>query len=155
MLGVIQMRPRSSRICILDSRRIHRWNIGDFLAARIHATDTVSASDKALYKYLIKRVSRLKKHHDCRKTPCLFRKDVFCVNINPPVSCPSAKEANIALYDPVFVPFRERHNFQGERIVKILPKRNSCLLYTVDAADDRPWVDLRGRRISKKEKQML
>ena len=35
----------------------------------------------------------------------------------------------------------------------IVPRRNPCLLYTSDAADERSSVDLGGRRIIKKKKR--
>ena len=46
----------------------------------------------------------------------------------------------------------------GQEIISLLEKREfpvseACLLYTSDAADDTPCVDLGGRRIIKKKKQ--
>ena len=61
----------------------------------------------------------------------------------------------------VLARLREDDRFQGTRIVAVtadisssnLAKARSCLLYTSDAADDLPCVDLGGRRIIKKKQR--
>ena len=42
----------------------------------------------------------------------------------------------------------------GERTIKFDMVLHACLLYTSDAADERSSVDLGGRRIIKKKKQL-
>ncbi|VTU51114.1 putative transcriptional regulator [Lactobacillus rhamnosus GG] [Lacticaseibacillus rhamnosus] len=43
---------------------------------------------------------------------------------------------------------------QAFATTKMLPMHSGCLLYTSDAADDTPCVDLGGRRIIKKKKHI-
>ena len=48
----------------------------------------------------------------------------------------------------------EKLSKQAMRNILSVDKDISCLLYTSDAADERSSVDLGGRRIIKKKKQM-
>ena len=49
---------------------------------------------------------------------------------------------------------KEAYQKQSEHGVSIFCSRKTCLLYTSDAADERSSVDLGGRRIIKKKKQL-
>ena len=50
---------------------------------------------------------------------------------------------------------KARHASQGQpRWLDIITQDGSCLLYTSDAADERSSVDLGGRRIIKKKKNI-
>ena len=86
--------------------------------------------------------------YDARTRPCMLHQIKRC-------AAPCTGEISLEDYDKLIDDASNFLNGRSNELRKDLQGRMmDCLLYTSDAADDTPCVDLGGRRIIKKKKNI-